>query len=138
MAEDTIPRPNLYQLYQQMGEMVGEMRSLTTALRDAHAENRGRFATLENEVRTTKHEMRNHQQVVNNHLAKVDVSITQLDRQVRALEPPVKEMVALRIKLGAAAAFIMSLGAVLAFFVEPLWRFLSEHLLASLFERTPH
>ena len=134
MPDDAV----LYGLHQQVGEMVGEMRSLTAALRDAHTENKDRFTSIEVETRNIKHEMRNHQQVVTVRLEKMDGRVALLDTKVTALESPVKEMMAFRTKMGAAGALLISVGTAAWFLVDPVLRYLSEHVLAAVFERSPH
>jgi|SRR6185437_7012953 chromosome segregation ATPase len=122
---------------QQIGEILGTVRSLAEALKEVKEEGFRREDRLSSEIRTVKHEQRQSDQVITSRMELLTKQFHDLDNKARViseelgsvkhsvaelekLKEPVKRLEALRERIVGYGLIITSVGAVIWYFVGPV------------------
>ena len=118
--------PNIYDLYEKMGSTLNAVDKLNSELRRSeteqnkrHEENVKKFTDILEKLSDFKHEQANNEQ-------KLTFEVHKVKEEVKGLKKPVDEIIAIRSKAGIILGFIISIGAVVSFFLQPAWSFFSE------------
>lgn len=121
---------------QQIGEILGTVRSLNESLKEVKQDIERREDRLTSELRTLKHEQRQADQVITSKMELLTAQFRELDGKARfiseelktvkhsvaeleKLKEPVKKLEALRERMVAYALVVTSIGAVVWYFVGP-------------------
>lgn len=122
---------------QQIGEILGTVRSLAEALKEVKEEGNRREDRLSSEIRTVKHEQRQSDQVITSRMELLTKQFHDLDNKARMiseelaavkhsvaelekLKEPVKRLEALRERFVGYGLVITSVGAVIWYFIGPI------------------
>lgn len=134
---------------QQIGEILGTVRSLADAVKEVKQDGEKREDRLTSEIRTIKHEQRQSDQIITSKMELLTAQFRELDGKARViseelsnvkrsvaelekLKEPVRRLEALRERFVAYGLVVTSVGAVIWYFVGP---FVSD-LLHKLFSRS--
>lgn len=123
------------EIRQQLGEILGTMRALDERMKDRQTEARAESDRTQSEIRNIKHELRQEQQITSLRLEKqeketgrlaaqvdqVTTKMEEVSQNVSELKGPVTELVNMKRRFVAFAAFGMSIMAVLWALAEPIW-----------------
>lgn len=120
---------------QQIGEILGTVRALDERMKDRQREAREETQLIHQELRTVKHDQRSGEQILSLRTEKVEKEVSKLTEQLHDttktittmvkdlgdLQAPVTELVNMKRRFVAFAAFGMSIMAVLWALAEPIW-----------------
>ena len=121
---------------QQIGEILGTVRSLAEAVKEVKEDGLRREDRLSSEIRTVKHEQRQSDQVLTSRMELLTTQFRELDSKARIiseelasvkhsvaelekLKEPVKRLEAMRERIVGYGLIITSVGAVIWYFIGP-------------------
>lgn len=112
---------------QQIGEILGTVRALDERMKERQRDAREEMQLIHQELRTVKHDQRSGEQILSLRVEKVEKEVGKLASRmdevsdsVGELKGPVAELVNMKRRFVAFAAFGMSVMAVLWALTEPL------------------